>query len=356
MKGLILAGGYGTRLRPLTSTGPKQLIPIGNKPVIYYAIEDLKEAGITDIGIILGTNMPEKIIEKVGDGSQWGVKITYIMQGEPLGLAHAAYTAKDFMKNHPFVMYLGDNLLKNGIKKLVDDFKKGKAECSIALCSVPNPKMFGVAELDKEGKVNKLVEKPREPKSNLALVGVYIFKKSIFNAIDNIEPSWRNELEITDAIQKLIDTDKKVESHIVQGWWKDTGLPDDLIHANELVMEDMKRSVKGEVAKKAKVEGTVRIGHGTTIDKKCLIEGPVIIGRDCIIENTKIGPNTSIGDYCVIKNSNIESSIIMAEANIDYKEKMVDSIIGSNSHIHTSDNKRDEGNTVIIGDNSQIAI
>ncbi|MFH1403049.1 MAG: glucose-1-phosphate thymidylyltransferase [Candidatus Altiarchaeota archaeon] len=356
MKGLILAGGHGTRLRPLTNTGPKQLIPIANKPVLFYAIEDLKEAGIKDIGIILGHNMPEKIMEAVGDGSQWGVRITYIFQGEPLGLAHAVKVAHDFIKDSPFVMYLGDNLLKDGIRKIVKEFKSKRPECAIALCSVPNPQMFGVAELDKEGRVVNLVEKPREPKSSLALVGVYLFRKSIFKAIKNIIPSWRGELEITDAIDWLIKNGMKVESHIVEGWWKDTGLPDDLIHANSLLLEDLKKNVKGVVEKGAKINGNVSIGAGSRITKGSSIEGPVIIGDNCIIENSRIGPNTSVGGFTVVRDSDIESSIVMGESHVECGVKLVDSIIGNNTSILTSKKKRDEGNTIIVGDNSQIAI
>jgi len=217
MKGLILSGGHGTRLRPLTHTGPKQLIPVANKPVLFYAIEDLKEAGVTDIGLILGTNMPEKVKEAVGDGSKFGVNITYIMQGEPKGLAHAVAVAQDFVGEDPFIMYLGDNILKSGIKEFVEGFEESDYQARILLQPVDNPRQFGVAELDDKGNVINLVEKPEHPKSDLALVGIYLFKSSIFDVISRIKPSWRGELEITDAIQELLNTELKVDSHIVDG-------------------------------------------------------------------------------------------------------------------------------------------
>lgn len=357
MKGLILAGGSGSRLRPLTHTGPKQLIPIANKPVLFYAIEDLKEAGIKDIGIVLGFNMPEKIKEVVGDGSKFGVRVRYIMQGEPKGLAHAVAVSKEFLGDEPFVMYLGDNLLKNGITELVNDFNRTEADAVIALTKVKNPEMFGVAELSDNGNVVRLVEKPKEPKSNLALVGIYLFRKSIFGAIRKIKPSWRNELEITDAIQQLVDSKKTVNAHIVRGWWKDTGKPEDLLHANQLVLDGLEPENNGRVEEDVIIRGRVKIGKGTIIRKGSVVRGPVIIGNGCEIgPDTYVGPYTSIGNNTVIKKGEIDSSIVLDNVHISCGKKIVDSLIGSHSHITSADKTLPKGYTLILGENSEIGI
>ncbi|NLI73696.1 MAG: glucose-1-phosphate thymidylyltransferase, partial [Euryarchaeota archaeon] len=238
MKGLILAGGNGTRLRPLTHTGPKQLIPIANKPNILYCLEDLREAGITDIGVILGNNMPEQVRELLKDGADYGVRITYIEQGEPKGIAHAVGCAEEFMGDDPFVVYLGDNLLQGGIHYMVDEFADGDMEALVALTSVKDPAKFGIAELDANGSLIGLEEKPKNPKSDLAMIGIYFLRSSIFPIIKQLKPSWRNELEITDAIDKLRKKTGKVSTHMVRGWWKDTGRPEDIIHANRMVLSE----------------------------------------------------------------------------------------------------------------------
>ncbi len=355
MKGLILSGGHGTRLRPLTHTGPKQLIPIANKPVLFYAIEDLRDAGVTDIGLILGTNMPEKVKEAVGDGSQFGVKITYIMQGEPKGLAHAVAVAQDFVGEEPFIMYLGDNILKSGIKEFVEGFQESNYQARILLQQVDNPRQFGVAELDDNGHVINLVEKPEHPKSDLALVGIYLFKSSIFEAISRIKPSWRGELEITDAIQDLLNTELKVDSHIVKGWWKDTGKPEDVLDANHLILDVMKSQDNGEVEKGAKISGRVYIGKGTIIKRNSVIRGPVNIGENCEIE-AYIEPYTSIGDNSVIIGGEIESSIVVGDAVIKCNERIVDSLIGNHSHIISKENSLPKGHRFIIGENSVVSL
>lgn len=353
MKGLILSGGHGTRLRPLTHTGPKQLIPVANKPVLFYAIEDLKEAGITDIGIILGTNMPEKVEEAVGDGSRFDVNVTYIMQGEPKGLAHAVSVAHDFIGNEPFVMYLGDNMLKSGIADLVRDFEGSEYDARILLQSVDDPGQFGVAELDGEGHVIKLVEKPKIPKSDLALVGIYIFRSSIFEAIKLIKPSWRGEFEITDAIQELINQNKKVDSHIVEGWWKDTGKPEDILDANHLILDSLEPYNNGIIQEGVKIQGRVGIENGTLIKAGTIIKGPVIIGKNCEIgPDTYIGPYTSIGDNTRIKGGEIEHSIIMGDSRIDIKERIVESLIGSHSIIVSKEQNIPKGYKLVIGENS----
>lgn len=353
MKGLILSGGHGTRLRPLTHTGPKQLIPIANKPVLFYAIEDLRDAGVIDIGLILGTNMPEKVKDAVGDGSQFGVKITYIMQGEPRGLAHAVAVAKDFVGEDSFIMYLGDNILKSGINEFVDGFEKSNYEARILLQPVENPRQFGVAELDAEGNVINLVEKPEHPKSDLALVGIYLFKSSIFDAISRIKPSWRGELEITDAIQELLNTGLKVDSHVVRGWWKDTGKPQDVLDANHLILDVLESENNGEVEDGAKIKGRVYIGKGTIIKENSVIRGPVIIGENCEID-AYIGPYTSIGDNSVIVGGEIESSIVVGDATIKCNERIIDSLIGNHSNIISHDNKLPKGHRFIIGENSVV--
>ncbi len=357
MKGLVLSGGSGTRLRPLTHTGPKQLIPVANKPVLQYVIEDLKEAGITDIGVILGNNGKEQVIAELKDGSQYGVRITYIEQGAPLGIAHAVQCAREFMGDDDFIVYLGDNMLKDGVKGLVDDFMEGDYDAAISLQAVPNPQQFGVAELDGDGRVISLEEKPRVPKSNYALVGVYLFTPLIFDMIRQIKPSWRNELEITDAIQKLLDNNYKVRSHIVTGWWKDTGKPEDILEVNRLVLDELKPEMKGVVEEGASVVGRVSLGSGSIIRKGCVVRGPVVIGDNCIIEDsTYIGPYTSIGNDCTIKGAYIESSVLMGGCRVECDSRIVDSLIGKNATILSANHEVPKGTRLIVGENSYLKI
>jgi glucose-1-phosphate thymidylyltransferase len=357
MKGLVLSGGSGTRLRPLTHTGPKQLIPVANKPVLQYVIEDLKEAGITEIGVILGNNGKEQVIAELKDGSQYGVRITYIEQGAPLGIAHAVQCARDFMGDDDFIVYLGDNMLKDGVKGLVDDFMEGDYDAAISLQAVPNPRQFGVAELDSDGRVIGLEEKPKMPKSNYALVGVYLFTPVIFDMIKQIKPSWRNELEITDAIQKLLDNNYKVRSHIVTGWWKDTGKPEDILEVNRLVLDELKPEVKGVVEEGASVAGRVSLGNNSIIRKGCVVRGPVVIGDGCIIEDgTYIGPYTSIGNECIIKGAYIESSVLMGGCRVECDSRIVDSLIGKNATILSANHEVPKGTRLIVGENSYLKI
>lgn len=355
MKGVILSGGHGTRLRPLTHTGPKQLIPIANKPVILYAIEDLRDAGITDIGIILGTNMPNKIKEALGDGSDFGVNITYIMQGEPKGLAHAAKTAKEFVGGDSFVMYLGDNILKSGIEEFVEGFDESNFASRLLLQEVSDPRQFGVAELDKNGNIIHLIEKPEHPKSNLALVGIYLFKNNIFNAIDKIKPSWREELEITDAIQQLIDDGENVDSFIVEGWWKDTGKPEDVLDANQLILETLKTDIQGHIDQDVKIKGRVQIGKDTIIHQGSVIKGPAVIGDNCEIKGY-VGPYTSIGDNTKLIESEIDSSIIIGNSTIKSDKRITESLIGENSKIITDDETYPKGRSFVIGENSIVKL
>ncbi len=351
MKGLILSGGYGTRLRPLTYSQQKQLIPVANKPVLFYAIEDLIEAGINEIGIITGPNR-EQIINAV-ESEDWDADIVFIHQGEPKGLAHAIKVARDFLGDNDFVMYLGDNLLKEGIVEHTEHFLMSNFDASILFCEVPNPQQFGVAEIGKDGTIKRLVEKPKEPPSNLALVGVYFFKPIIHKAVDNIRPSWRNELEITDAIQWLIDHGYKVGWTKVTGWWKDTGRPEDMIDVNRLILDDIDRIIKTDT--NATIVGRVIIEEGTEIDDNSIIKGPVIIGKNCKIKNSYIGPYTSIGNGCVIENTEIEDSIIMENSIIVNGGRIVESLIGKDVKIMKGDSYP-KGRRFVVGDHSQIKI
>lgn len=313
MKALILAGGTGSRLRPITFSMAKQLVPVANKPVIEYGIESIAKAGVKKFGIITGDTGPA--VEKaVGDGSRWGVEITYIPQPAPLGLAHAVATAKDFLGEDDFIMYLGDNLIKSSVSGLIAEFESHRPAATILLTPVPNPQDFGVAEMA-EGSVTRLEEKPKSPRSNLALVGVYLFDRRIHESIAQLKPSGRGEYEITDAIQGLIDSGLTVRSHIVEGWWKDTGTVEAMLDANRLILEDLESGNEGERID-CRVEGRVRIGKGSKLVRST-VRGPVIIGEGCTIEDSYIGPFTSIDSGTCIKASEIEYSIVLADCEIE---------------------------------------
>jgi glucose-1-phosphate thymidylyltransferase len=292
LKGLILSGGAGTRLRPITHTSAKQLVPVANKPVLFYGIEALVAAGVSEIGIIIAPETGDEIRETAGDGSAFGAKITYILQDKPAGLAHAVLTAEDFIGDSPFVMYLGDNLLRDGIRGLVSTFRADEPQALILLTPVDDPQSYGVAELDGE-RILRLIEKPKDPPSNLALVGVYLFTSAIFAAAKSLEPSWRGEYEITEAIQALIDDGQKVQSEIVRGWWKDTGQLADMLEANRLVLEEIDTRLDGEIDN-SKVEGRVIVEEGAKVVGS-VIRGPAVIGAGACIEDAYIGPYTSIG-------------------------------------------------------------
>jgi glucose-1-phosphate thymidylyltransferase len=355
MKGLLLSGGSGTRLRPLTHSGPKQLIPVANKPVLIYALEDLRKAGITEVGVILGLNGREQVIERIGDGSTYDVNVTYIDQGAPLGIAHAVACAEDFLGNDPFVVYLGDNILRHGIAPLVAEYDKGQCDAVIALQRVPDPERYGVAEVGRDGRLIQLVEKPQEPKSDLALVGVYLLTTPIFNAIRQIEPSWRNELEITDAIQRLIDTSYVVKHHVIQGWWKDTGMPEDILEVNRLLLDDLVPLVEGTIEEGAVLKGRVSIGKGSVLKRGCTVFGPTIIGENCTIDaGTYIGPYTSIGDNTRVSGAHIEDSIVIGESVITCRKTIVESLIGDKTQIQSTDLKLPKGHRLIVGSGSSI--
>ncbi len=353
MKGLILAGGFGTRLRPLTYTGAKQLIPIANKPIIFYGIDALVRTGIKEVGIIVGDTR-EEVMQTVGNGDRWGIRIEYITQDAPLGLAHAIKIARRFLEDGPFIMYLGDNILKDNLGSLVSQFEKDSPNALILLTEVKNPQEFGVAVVDNAGAVKKLIEKPKEPPSNLALVGVYLFDHKIFTAIENIKPSWRNELEITDAIQWLLDNGHRVESQTVKGWWKDTGKPEDIIEANLLILQDLQPDNEGKVVDST-LNGKIRIAKGTVVENS-IIRGPAIIGEQSRIVRSYIGPFSSIGNNVTVENSEIECSVVMDGAAITNLEKRIDrSILGRNVVINQiSESPRTH--KFILGDQSYVQI
>jgi len=356
MKGVILHGGFGTKLRPLTHTGPKQLIPVANKPISQFVLEDLRNSGITEIAIILGNVYQEKVKEYYGDGRKFSVNIQYVQQDEPRGIAHAVSLCKEFVKNQPFIVYLGDNLIKGGISTFVKEFGNSKDDAMVLLCPVKNPQRFGVAKIDKNGKLVQLIEKPKEPPSNYALTGIYFFKTPIFIMIKRLKPSWRGELEITDAIQLLLENGYKVSYKIVQGWWKDTGTPEDILEANRLVLDELKPKIKGKIENDTSVQSRVAIGENSIIKEDALIRGPAIIGENTTIEaNVYIGPYTSIGNNCTIKKGEIENSIIMDNCTININERITDSIIAPHSEITTSKNTP-RGKRFILGERTYIEL
>lgn len=353
MKGLILSGGKGSRLRPLTYTSAKQLVPVANKPVLFYGIEALVAAGVREIGIVVGDTQAE-IRTAVGDGSAWDATITYIEQDAPKGLAHAVMISESFIGHEPFVMYLGDNLLAHGITALVNEFVENAPAAQILLTRVPDPQRFGVAELDGDTVV-RLVEKPREPKSDLALVGVYLFGPEVFDSVKRITPSPRNELEITDAIQDLIDRGLTVRPHIVDGWWKDTGKIEDLLEANRLILETFNQRVDGDVDEQSSIEGKVVVEPGAVI-LQSVVRGPAVIGAHARIEQAYVGPFTAIMNDVTIRGSEIEHSIVLEGAVItDVANRVVDSLIGKNVRIYRQPMKP-SAYRFMLGDNSEVGI
>ena len=352
MKGLILSGGKGTRLRPLTYTSAKQLVPIANKPILFFGIEALAASGIKEIGIVVGDTKQE-ILDAVGDGSRWGVKVTYIEQEAPLGLAHAVKISEPFLGSDPFVMYLGDNLIREQLAPLVERFRTERPNAQILLARVPNPQQFGVAEL-RDGRVVRLIEKPKEPPSDLALVGVYMFDAHVFEAVKAIRPSWRGELEITDAIQYLVDRGLTVRPHVIEGWWKDTGKLEDMLEANRIILDALEPKVEGEV-EASELHGKVTIEAGAKVVRS-VIRGPAIIGKGALIEHSYIGPFTSIGDQVVIRGSEVEHSIVLEGAAItDIGGRVENSLIGKNVSVYRSEGKPRAFN-LMLGDQSQVGL
>lgn len=356
MKGVLLAGGTGSRLRPITHTGSKHLIPVANKPVLEYAVEDLRDAGITEIGVILGHKSREEIRNLLGDGSEYGVDITYILQGEPLGLAHAAGCAESFVDGESFVMYLGDNMLNSGIEAMVASFERGAHDAGIALQRVDDPTAFGVADLDDDGNVVELVEKPDNPPSDLALIGIYVFSPAVFDAIDRLEPSWRGELEITDAIQLLLEDGYSIDSHIVEGWWKDTGRPEDILEANQLVLDNIERTIAGDV-EDATVSGSVDLAEGAVVADGAVVRGPATIAAGTVVsKGAYVGPYTAIGPDSTIENTHIENSVVIGDADITTTGRIVDSLIGAATTIDNAETLVPEGRRLVVGENSNLKL
>ncbi len=359
LKGLILSGGKGTRLRPITHTSAKQLVPVANKPVLFYGIEAMVEAGIRDVGIIIAPETGPEIEAAAGDGSAFGARITYIVQDEPLGLAHAVLTAESFLGADPFVMYLGDNLLQGGISDLVAAFREHEPDALILLTPVPDPENYGVAELAKAesgeiGHVVKLVEKPREPATDLALVGVYMFTAQIHDAARAIEPSARGELEITDAIQHLVDSGRRVEPHIVRGWWKDTGRLEDMLEANRLILDNMRERVEGEL-EDSQIDGRVVIERGARL-VRTTVRGPAIVGAGSVLTDCYVGPYTAIGERCTISGAEVEHSILLEGCSVEHLDgRMESSLLGRNVAVRRGE-RQPRAYRFMVGDNSDISI
>ncbi len=353
VKGLVLSGGAGTRLRPITHTRAKQLVPVAGKPVLFYGLEAMAAAGITEVGIIIG-DTGDEIRAAVGDGSQFGLAVTFIPQDAPRGLAHAVLTAEDFIGDSAFCMYLGDNLLRDGVAGFVDEFRAGDADAMILLQHVPNPSEYGVAELDASGAVKQLVEKPKEPKSDLALVGVYLFTSAIFDAARALEPSWRGEYEITDAIQGMVDSGLRVEPHVVTGWWKDTGQLVDMLEANRLVLDAIETDIQGTVID-SKIEGRVVIQAGATVER-CHIRGPVVICAGATVRDAYIGPYSAISEDALVERAEMEHAILLERSSIvGIDTRIEDSLIGADCEIRRSDAIR-SANRLLVGDGSRIEI
>lgn len=356
MKAIILSGGKGTRLRPLTYSGAKQLVPVANKPILWYGIESIVAAGITDIGIIISPETGEEVKQITGNGDRFGAKITYILQEEPAGLAHAVKIAQPFLGDSPFIMYLGDNIIEGKVDSFLEQFERQNLDGLILLRQVSNPSAFGVAKVDENGRVLQLIEKPKDPPSNLALVGVYLFSSTIHEAIAQIKPSARGELEITDAIQRLIDLKKPVEACTLEGWWLDTGKKDDLLEANRIILDtQITPAIEGELDDQSQAIGRVKIGAGTKVINSS-IRGPAIIGENCYLENCFIGPYSSIANEATLIDADLEHSVILKGAKIDrIQQRLVDSVIGRRASL-TVASRRPKALRFMIGDDSQIEL
>ena len=353
MKGIILHGGHGTRLRPLTHTGPKQLLPIANKPMSEYCLESLKNSGISDIAIIIGGIGSNKVKEYYGNGENFGVNLTYIEQDFPKGIAHAVRLCKDFIGDEKFVVFLGDNIIQKNITEYVENFNDSEDSASVLLCEVKNPTQFGIAEIENE-KIIKFTEKPKNPPTNLAVTGIYFLTPLIFDLIDNLKPSWRNELEIVDALQMLLDMNKKIRYYIITDFWKDTGTPEDILQANKTILENMNSYFKGIKHDDVIIEGNVMIGEGTKIESGSKIIGPTIIGKNCLISNHScIGPNTSINNNVQLSYCDVKNSIILPNCKIDCEIKIKNSIISSNSKISKNTSSNDE-KILLLGEGTKI--
>jgi glucose-1-phosphate thymidylyltransferase len=355
LKALVLCAGKGTRLRPLTDSIAKPLIPVANRPILFYVLDQIKKVGITEIAIVVSPDNRAQIQHAVDDGAFWNARITYIVQTEAKGLAHAVISAEDYLNGSPFLMFLGDNLIEGDLSQFVRKFRKGKYAAFVLLKEVPDPRLFGVAELDSSGKVVRLVEKPKEPKSNLAMVGVYLFTPTIHQATKQIKPSGRGELEITDAIQWLLDHGEEIHSHIVEGWWLDTGKKEDLLAANRVILDGFgKWELKGKVDKNSRVDGRVELGENSLITNS-IVRGPVSIAAGCQIKDSNIGPYTSIGTGTIIENSHLENDIILEHCRISNLEHLTGSIVGNNAEI-TGQGSGRKAVGLLIGSHARIEL
>jgi glucose-1-phosphate thymidylyltransferase len=355
MKGIILHAGHGTRLRPLTHTGPKQLLPIANKPMSEYCIESLKEANVTDIAIVIGGIGSEKVKEYYQNGDKFGVKITYIEQDTPRGIAHAVSLCENFINNEKFVVFLGDNFINMSIKNFVTHFDNSSSDAELLLCEVDNPEQFGIAYLD-GNKISKMIEKPKRSASNLAITGIYFLTPKIFEKIKKLKPSWRNELEIVDALQMILDDGDEISYNIITNFWKDTGTPHDIIHANQIILENMTPKVSGTIGSNVEINGNLSLGSDSIIEDNCKIVGPVIIGNNCIItKNSIIGPNVSIGNNSKVSDCIIENSIVMENCILDTKVSISESILAKNSEISSEDSVH-EKKKFLLGEGTKIIL
>jgi len=355
MKGIILHGGHGTRLRPLTHTGPKQLLPIGNKPMSEYCVEALKDSGITEIAFVVGGIGSKKVKEYYKNGEKFNVNFSYIEQDSPKGIAHAINLCKDFIGNEKFVVFLGDNFINMSIKNFVTNFENSSSDAELLLCEVNNPEQFGIAYLD-GNKISKMVEKPKNPSSNLAITGIYFLTPKIFKKIKNLKPSWRNELEIVDALQMILDDGDEISYNMITDFWKDTGTPHDIIHANQIILENITPKISGTIDSNVEINGNFSLGSDSIIEDDCKIIGPVIIGNNCIItKNSTIGPNVSIGDNSKISNCNIENSIVMENCILDTKISISESILAKNSQI-SSENSIPKKKRFLLGEGTKISL
>jgi glucose-1-phosphate thymidylyltransferase len=350
MRALVLSGGEGSRLRPLTSTSAKQLIPVAGTPILFHALEAIRDASITEVGMVVGPPNGGEVRSAVGDGSRWGLRITYLEQAAPLGIAHAVSIAADFVRGEPFLLYLGDNVLFEGVARFVAEFERAKPDAQIFLARVPEPEHFGVAVLERE-RVVRLIEKPKEFVSDVALVGVYLFRDSILDACATLEPSWRNEYEITEAIQWLIDTGKNVRAEMVTGWWKDTGRPKDLLEANRMMLSRRSGEVLGEIDETSSISGIVVVGAGAKVIRSA-IQGPVVIGAESVVEDSLIGPNVSIERECTVLRSSLVDSILMQGCAIEDAGRLEGSILGRNVEVR----HRAGGHRLIVGDQSRVEL